>query len=40
MKIFYALETFLPHISGVTISTDRLANYFSQNKKNKVYVIT
>jgi len=40
MKIFYALETFLPHISGVTISTDRLADYFSQNKKNKVYVIT
>jgi len=40
MKIFYALETFLPHISGVTISTDRLANYFSQNKKNKVYIIT
>jgi len=40
MKIFYALETFLPHISGMTISTDRLANYFSQNKKNKVYVIT
>jgi len=40
MKIFYALETFLPHISGVTISTDRLADYFSQDKNNKVYVIT
>ena len=40
MKIFYSLETFLPHISGVTISTDRLANSFSQDKKNKVYVIT
>jgi len=40
MKIFYALETFLPHISGVTISTDRLADYFSQDKKNKVYMIT
>jgi len=40
MKIFYALETFLPHVSGVTISVNRLANYFSQNKKNKVYVIT
>jgi glycosyltransferase involved in cell wall biosynthesis len=40
MKIFYALETFLPHISGVTISTERLANHFSQDKKNKVYVIT
>jgi len=40
MKIFYALETFLPHISGVTISTERLADYFSQDKKNKVYIIT
>ena len=40
MKIFYASETFLPHISGVTISINKLANYFSQNKKNKVYVIT
>lgn len=40
MRIFYALETFLPHISGVTISTERLADYFSQNKKNKVYIIT
>ena len=40
MKIFYASETFLPHVSGVTISTDKLADYFSQNKKNKVYVIT
>lgn len=40
MKIFYALEIFLPHISGVTISTERLADYFSQNKKNKVYIIT
>ena len=40
MKIFYALEAFLPHISGVTVSTDRLADYFSQDKKNKVYVIT
>ena len=30
----------MPHISGVTISTDRLANSFSQDKKNKVYVIT
>ncbi len=40
MKIFYALEAFLPHISGVTISTDRLADYFSQDKKNKVYIIT
>jgi len=40
MKIFYASETFLPHISGATISTDRLANYFSHDKKNKVYVIT
>lgn len=40
MKIFYALEAFLPHISGVTISIDRLADYFSQDKKNKVYVIT
>lgn len=40
MKIFYASETFLPHVSGVSIYIDRLANYFSQNKKNKVYVIT
>ncbi len=40
MKIFYALETFLPHISGVTISTERLADYFGQDKKDKVYVIT
>ncbi len=40
MRIFYALETFLPYISGVTISTERLADYFSQNKKNKVYIIT
>ena len=40
MRIFCVLEIFLPHISDVTISTDRLADYFSQNKKNKVYVIT
>lgn len=40
MKIFYALETFLPHISGVTICTDRLADYFSKDKNNVVYVIT
>lgn len=40
MKIFYALETFLPHISGVTVVTQRMAEYFSRNKRNKVYVVS
>ncbi|MDD5545153.1 MAG: glycosyltransferase [Candidatus Pacebacteria bacterium] len=41
MKIFYSLEVFFPHISGVTITTDRLAKHFSQKKnKNQVWIIT
>jgi glycosyltransferase involved in cell wall biosynthesis len=40
MKIVYGLEIFLPHISGVTNIVADLAHYFSQNKNNKVFVIT
>lgn len=40
MKIIYALEAFFPHISGVTIATDRLATHFGQLKDFKTYVIT
>ena len=40
MKIFYSLEVFTPHISGVTVSTDRLASYFSSLKDYETYIIT
>lgn len=39
MKIFYSLEVFFPHISGVTIVTDRLASYFG-SRSNEVFVVT
>ena len=40
MKIIYALEAFFPHLSGVTIVTNRLATYFGRLKDCKVWVIT
>ena len=40
MNIFYSLEAFFPHISGVTIVTDRLATHFGRDKKHKAFVIT
>ncbi len=39
MRIFYSLEAFYPHISGVTIVTDRLASYFAE-QGNETFVIT
>ncbi len=40
MKIFYSLEAFYPHISGVTITTDRLASHFLKDKDFETFVIT
>lgn len=40
MKIFYSLEAFYPHISGVTITTDRLASHFFRDKNFETFVIT
>lgn len=40
MKIFYSLEAFYPHISGVTITTDRLASHFFRDKDFETFVIT
>ncbi|MGB9726588.1 MAG: glycosyltransferase [Minisyncoccia bacterium] len=40
MKIFYSLEAFYPHISGVTIVTDRLASHFFKDKDFETFVIT
>ena len=40
MKIVYGLEIFLPHISGVTNIVSDLANYFSLDQSNEVFVIT
>ena len=39
MRIFYSLETFYPHLSGVTIVTDRIASYFAK-QGNEVFIIT
>jgi len=40
MKIIFGLEVFLPHISGVTNIVSYLANYFSLDQSNEVFVIT
>jgi len=39
MRIFYSLEAFYPHISGVTITTERLASFFAE-KGNETFIIT
>ncbi len=39
MRILYSLEVFFPHISGVTVVTDRLASYFA-SKGNQVFIAT
>ena len=39
MRIFYSLEVFFPHISGVTITTERLASNFALNG-DEVFIIT
>ena len=40
MKIFYSVEAYFPHISGVTIVTDRLATHFGRKKEDQVWVVT
>lgn len=40
MRIVYSLEVFFPHVSGVTVSTERLASYFSSFKENEVFIVT
>lgn len=40
MKIFYSLEAFYPHISGVTIVTERLATHFGRDKNFETFIIT
>ncbi len=39
MRIFYSLEAFYPHLSGVTIVTDRIASYFAK-QGNETFIIT
>lgn len=40
MRIFYSLEAFYPHISGVTIVTERLATHFGRDKNYETFIIT
>jgi len=40
MKIIYGLEVFFPHISGVTIATNRLAMHFGRELSHQTWIIT
>jgi len=40
MKIIYGLEVFFPHISGVTIVTNRLAMNFGRQLAHRTWIIT
>ncbi len=40
MKIIFGVEAFFPHLSGVTIVTNKLATHFGRNLNDEAYIVT